>query len=389
MTTSDARFSYTNKHMTDERFMLKTMKNKMEDEELGIFGAEKYFKGVIDEELARTSNTGVHYRSNRPQEKHEESCSLPKPKTASSVRSESSWNSGKGLLVTNGHNGNTHVKKTSVKSLLASLGCKCTDKGSVKVTEAKQPVKSNDLSQKANLLTLKRADDDVNINREDCFTFPVLKHPELLEVKQEHEHEYKKSISLERKLMMSSWDAVTRRADALGSSRDGGHNDTGSDGSSDLFEIESFSTNENNSFLAGQATKKSMCAPSEASVDWSVATASVADFPTREDSVVTRNVKGNSGILLGCKSLKAVRVSGDERNVVGSGEKATVGVTPATREWCNRVDFTTPVAKIQADIKLMCAGSGLHISQNGFGVANPVHRIHSTYASSHHFNMKK
>ncbi|KAJ0677632.1 putative protein PHYTOCHROME KINASE SUBSTRATE [Helianthus annuus] len=350
MLAPDAPISYTTEE--EDRLTLKMMKNKLEDGELGVFGAEKYFKGVIDEELVKTSNTGGRYEQYRPPEKHEEPCVIPKPKTPSSVRSESSWNSGKGLLVNNGPNGNNHSKKTSVKSLLASLGCKCRDKGSVKVREAKQPVKDVDSGQNTKPVSSKRADEDVNIKREDCFTFPVL-NPPIEEI--------------------------------LDSSRNEGQTDTGSDGSSDLFEIESFSTNENNSFLAGQAMKNSAYAPSEASVAWSVATASVADFSTPEDLVVTRNVKGNSGILSGCKSVKAVRISGDER---GSNEKAGVVVSSARREWCNRLDSETPVAKIQADTKLICAGSGLHISQNGFGVARPVHKTHSKHASSHHLYLK-
>ncbi|KAI3816687.1 hypothetical protein L1987_16390 [Smallanthus sonchifolius] len=402
MIASKVSFSYTNEHVTEERFMQKIMKNKVEDDELGIFGAEKYFKGVIDEERLRTSNNGVRCGSNRPQEKHEEPepepCPMPKPKTLSSVHSESSWDSRRGLLVGKGPNGNNRSKKTSVKSLLASLGCNCSDKGSVKITEAKQPVKGGDSGQKPKSLSSKRADEDVTIKREDCFTFPVL-NPSMANVKYpglpktireqelEQEQEGVKFVSLEKKLTMLNWDGSTPRPEILDISRNGGQDDTGSDGSSDLFEIESFSTNENNLFLAGQAIENNIYAPSEASVDWSVATASVADFSTPENLTVSKNVKG-SGILSGCTSLKAVRISGDEHSMT-SGGKVAVIVSPARREWCNRLDSATPVAKIQADTKLICAGSGLHISQNGFGVARPVHRTQSTHVSSHHMYMKQ
>ncbi|KAI3696404.1 hypothetical protein L1987_79418 [Smallanthus sonchifolius] len=400
MIVSKASFFYTNEHNTGERLTLKIMKNKVEDDELGIFGAEKYFKGVIDEERLRTSSNNVRCGSNRQQEKHEEPepCQMPKPKTPSSVRSESSWDSRRGLLVGKWPNGNNRSKKTSVKSLLASLGCNCSDKGSVKITEAKQPVKGGDSGQKPKSLSSKWDDENVTIQREDCFTFPVLnppvanvKHPGLpkaiREQELECEQEGEKFTSLEKKLTMLNWGRSTPRPEILDISRNGRNDDTGSDGSSDLFEIESFSTNENNLFLAGQAIENKY-APSEASVDWSVATASMADFSTPEDLMVSKNVKG-SGILSGCTSVKAVRISGDEHSMPSGAKKAAVIVGPTRREWCNRLDSATPAAKIQADTKLICAGSGLHISQNGFGVARPVHRTQSTHVSSPHMYMKQ
>lgn len=363
-------FSYLNAHTTEDSFMLKlahpqtSTKKKLEDE-LGIFGAEKYFKGVIDEELLRTP--GAHYCLNQPQEKHEEPSPIPKPNMAPSVRSESSYNSRKGLLVSNG-NGNDHRKKKSVKSLLASLGCSCNDKDSVKVTHKKVPIKGGDSVQNRNSLSSRWIDGDVNIKKDDCFTFPVLNTEPVPEVKQEW-GKGKKSFSLERKLTMLNWDGVTPRAEVLEVSRNGGQNDTGSDASSDLFELESFSTHENNSFLAKQAmdsndgrlSSVNGYAPSEASVDWSVITASAADFSHPEDLRVSRTAKvgSSSGILSGCKSLKAVRISGDEQ------EKGAVLVGPTRREWCRRLDTATPVVKIQADTKLIGMGPDSLRGQNG------------------------
>lgn len=363
-------FSYLNAHTTQDTFMLKlahpqtSMKKKLEDDELGIFGAEKYFKGVIDEELLRTP--GAHYRLNQPQEKHEEPSPLPKTNRAPSVRSESSYNSRKGLLVSNG-NGNDHRKKKSVKSLLASLGCSCNDKDSVKITHKKVPTKDGDLVQNRNSLSSRWIDGDVNIKKDDCFTFPVLNTELVPEIKQEGGKG--KLFSLERKLTMLNWDGVTPRAEVLDVSRNGGQNDTGSDASSDLFELESFSTHENNSFLEKQAldsndgrlSNVNGYAPSEASVDWSVVTASAADFSNPEDLRVSRTAKvgSGSGILSGCKSLKAVRVSGDEQ------EKGAVLVGPNRREWCRRLDTATPIAKIQADTKLIGMGPNSLRGQNG------------------------
>ncbi|KAI3733627.1 hypothetical protein L6452_13075 [Arctium lappa] len=441
----DASFSYLNNH---QHFTIKLAqsprKTNLQDDEIGIFGAEKYFKGAIDDDLRTTSNNHnhpSHYPSKTPQQKDQPPCPSPKQKTHSttpSVRSESSWNSRKGLLATNA-TANDHRKKNTVKSLLASLGCNCNDKDSVDVTEnkvyAKEPAKQlvkaadaadADLPQKTKSLSSRWAEEDVhgkneiNIKREDCFTFPVLNssmpegnHPQLTQVEREKNittrenssevfgspvlEKGKKSFSLERKLNMLNWDGVTPRAEVMDISRNGGHNDAASDASSDLFEIESFSTNENNLFLAkqslenndGRPSNANGYAPSEASVDWSVVTASVADFSTIEDSTVIQRVKAGaetervkgSGILSGCKNLKAVRVSGDEHCMTGGGEKAAVMVAPAMREWCRRLESVTPITKIQADTKLVGVGSDAH--RGHFGTARSVPRMHSTHASHH------
>ncbi|KAK1415916.1 hypothetical protein QVD17_31704 [Tagetes erecta] len=315
---------------TKERFKAK------HDDEIGVFGAEKYFKGVTDEDILRTSYNGVHYHQN-PTQVHEKPCLLTKSKTVSSVRSESSWNSRRGLLVSNGSN---QSKKISFKSLLASLaGCSCNDKGSVKIAEVKQPVKWGDFGTKKTKLLSSRswADEDVNIRR------PVL-NPKMVDANPKPE-----TID-----------------------------DTGSEASSDLFEIESFSTNKNNLFLARQAIENNMYAPSEASVNWSVVTANDSDFSAPQDLLASRNAKG-LGALSRCTSLKVVRVSGGEHGTIMGSNKATVIVSAGQQEWCHRLDSVTPIAKIQADNKLRGAGSDLRGCQTGVCVERSVPRIHSTH----------
>ncbi|KAM0014979.1 putative protein PHYTOCHROME KINASE SUBSTRATE [Helianthus debilis subsp. tardiflorus] len=229
MIAPDASCSYSNGDATKERFVPKLAKKHLEDDELGIFEAGKYFKGVTD----------VHHQPNEPREKHEDQpCALPKSKAMSSARSESSWNSRRGLLVSNGTN---HSKKISFKSLLASIGCNCNDKHSIKIKEIKQPGKGGG--------------GGLNPSTADAKHFRI---PKLPEVDREH----------------------IAKGEILEVSRNGGQDDTGSDASSDLFEIENFSANEDyNSFLARQATENNEYAPSEASVEWSVVNASVSDFP--------------------------------------------------------------------------------------------------------------
>ncbi|KAJ0763480.1 putative protein PHYTOCHROME KINASE SUBSTRATE [Helianthus annuus] len=365
MIAPDASCSYSNGNATKERFVPKLTKKHLDDDGLGIFEAEKYFKGVTD----------VHHQINQSREKHEDQpCALPKLKAMSSARSESSWNSRRGLLVSNGTN---HRKKISFKSLLASIGCNCNDKDSIKIKEFKQPVKGGG---------------GLNPSIADAKHFRI---PKLPEVDREH----------------------IAKGEILEVSRKGGQDDTGSDASSDLFEIENFSANEDyNSFLARQATKNNEYAPSEASVEWSVVTASVADFPntifiaeessrpwsdveereTNEDDVEERETENNTSFRMGkgekCErggrregvpqlagaTWRELRVFGDGHGMISGGEKgAVIGSAPG-REWHHRLDSATPVAKIQADNKLI-----------GVGVAPLVHNMHSTHVSNHLYIEKK
>ncbi|KAI3720236.1 hypothetical protein L6452_21149 [Arctium lappa] len=362
-------------------------KKKVEDGEIGIFGAEKYFKGAMDEQLPRTPQPikPANYDTKNLQAKDEEPPKLKAESATPSVRSESSCNSQSGLLVNNGGNQRVHrsrrEKSSTVKSLLASLGCNCNDKASVTITEnqvhvAKPPAKAGDF------------DDKMNKKREDCFAFPVLNArlavktaiPEEVEggvtrikTRRNTSEVYgspilekgKKSFSLERKLTKLNWDGVTPRAENIDISNNAEGNDAASDASSDLFEIESFSTNGNSSFLARQvsngrssnATLPNGYASSEASIAWSVVTASVTGFSIISDYEDTRTFKTHNmermikgtGILSGCNSHKSVRVAG-EHLVVSGGDKAGVTVGTTTKE-------RLPVVKFQAESKPMTSHS--------------------------------
>ncbi|XP_076908172.1 protein PHYTOCHROME KINASE SUBSTRATE 1-like [Bidens hawaiensis] len=221
MIASNASSSYSNKDTTKELSMPKLAKKSIEDDELGVFEAEKYFKGVIDEDHLRTTTKNVHHHSNQPR-------SSPKSKTMSRACSESSSNSMRGLLVSNVGNIKPS-KKPYFKNLLASIGCNCNNKDSVIITKFKHPLKGENK-------------------------------------KGEH-------LELSRKGVQEAKGEILER------SRDEELNDTGSDASSDLFEIDNFLTNENNLFLARQAIDDKGYAPTEASVVWSVVTTSVSSFP--------------------------------------------------------------------------------------------------------------
>nr|XP_043623733.1 protein PHYTOCHROME KINASE SUBSTRATE 1-like [Erigeron canadensis] len=379
-------------------------KKMVEDGEIGIFGAEKYFKGAMDEQISRTPNS-IKSTNYHPKDSPKKDEAPPKPKTGSatpSVRSEASWNSRSGLLANGGNQrirGSRREKSSSVKNLLVSLGCNCNDKASIKIVENKAPAKEP-VKPPANLAGGFN-DNKLNIKKEDCFAFPVLNTcpPMKNEVNEEKGGDIihvqtrrnslevfgspklekgKKSFSLERKLTMLNWDGVTPRAENIDII---GENDAASDASSDLFEIESFSTNGNNSFLTRQvsngrssnATLPNGYAPSEASIAWSVVTASVAGYSIISDYEDTktsknhnmansRNVKAGggdhmermikgSGILSGCNSHKSVRVAG-EHVVVSGGDKVVVTSGTTTKERF-RLDSMVPIMKLQPETKPM------------------------------------
>uniref|UniRef100_A0A5B6YJU2 Phytochrome kinase substrate 1 n=1 Tax=Davidia involucrata TaxID=16924 RepID=A0A5B6YJU2_DAVIN len=410
----DASFSSYLKN-AEETFVLKLAesspahylgKKKFEDGEIGVFGAEKYFNGGTDEESPRIANKGAI------RHQYEEDDHPVKPKIqpgTPSVYSESSWNSQNALL--HGVQRNPPCRKTTNKahgkSFLASLGynCPCGDKNSVdvddnnsnksvsfrviqgKTSTTKEPIKTG-LGSWLNPwikeeMPGKNFDElGLGLNREERFSFPVLNSKAgNLAVKTRFQEEGlevfgspilekgKKTLSLERRLTMLTWDAAANprvEETEIPANSDGIFNDTGSDASSDLFEIESFTNNVNvNSFLTRQASdgmSNNNYAPSEASIEWSVVTASAADFSAMSDSEELRTAATPNKMvptakttlnkerenwrpsLLGCKSQKAVRVAGD---AYITREKAIPD--PRRR---HRPDSFAPVTRFRAETKL-------------------------------------
>lgn len=363
-------------HASDHGF--KPYSGGVEDGEIGVFGAEKYFNGGMEEEESSSQRSTTTSSSTRKppydHSKQVEKLALahhhqarPWLETPSAASESSSIISQRPLLknivrnkstvdtvatVNNNlnssksnnfpENKNCFQETTSTKSFLsATLGyyCKCyscKDKDCVDVGEISfsntVAAKSKNNNNNNNMIIECVEDAAVSTGesfRDNHFSFHSFKQQE-----QEQEAERKslevfgspvmgrlrnyKSMSLEKRLAMLSWNQTNNE------------DEVNSDCSSDLFEIESFTKTAANAFLQSP----SACyAPSEASVEWSVATASALDFdfddrrPSSSSPAGVVNKlevevvqKRRSNGLLGCKSDKAVEVAEDNNN---GGKTAT------------------------------------------------------------------
>lgn len=422
---------------------------KIEDKEIGVFSAERYFKGDMnDDGNPKSTDTS----SKRYQHEKDILVNIDpvKPKVqprTPSVRSSSSYHSQTALLPTNHQS--RKMKKAYCKSFFSSLRfkCSCNEKNSVviddHVVESKEQSKTiieetnkaGESDQKNKTLARKWSDQEkmpckkfdemgFRISREECFSFPVLnpKNGSLEATLQSPEGEDNakrkslevfgfpntpitdqgnKSLSFGRKASMLTWDLVNPRMDETGilKNQDVLSDDYESDASSELFEIESFST-KTNSFLGRQTsdgassclTPTTCYAPSEASIEWSVVTASAAEFSIMSDSedLRTANTKNQNrvtrlaknvpekelpkrlpNILLGCKSQKAVRVAGDTYN---ASNKAI-----PTSQGRHRLDPSKPVAKFQAETKLTGFNSRLRNNAFDTRLVSPADRSRLLY----------
>lgn len=418
----------------------------MGEGEIGVFRAEKYFNDLVVDENPRVSN---HVRIKTQNQKNaaidiSHSKSKIQPRTTPSAYSESSCNSQSGLLQSVKRNPSQRKgKKRNGKNFISSLGCSCScnGKNSVEVNEkevqtnSKKSLSCGEFDGKmGNKETTKNGSDPVDLtrinqsglnpwvmeeihckkidemgnglNREDCFSFPILNStpggkPNPLNFQENQEEKQRNSLEvlgssvkknknfliLEGNPAMWGWQAdsvvdeffdksgypgqlsnsgyqgkltnsgcsgqLTRVVEEFGvpQSFDVMYNDNESEGSSDLFEIESF-TNSGNSFLrrngsdgmSSCVTPATCYPPSEVSIEWSVVTASAAEFSSAisdsEEFVNSEGIRNprktgphgktisaggkemenrGSGNLLGCKNYQAVRVAGDAYVRSGKG----------------------------------------------------------------------
>ncbi|KAJ8773789.1 hypothetical protein K2173_006439 [Erythroxylum novogranatense] len=357
-----------------------------EQEEIGVFSAEKYFKGVMDNDTSPRTNTKAAGRKYQTKRDGAVPFKPQVPAGTPSILSESSGNSQSALLKpVMSHPSGGKTNKVKGKFFLSGLGCRCCscpDKDFVDVHEhvgeisfKKTPDSSLLQVKEIGIKNTKKNPDfqyeprsrswnkeeihrqfnklGHGLNKETCFSFPTsitatanlpiklqqqdqfdLLPRNSIEVFGSTVHDWRsKSFNLERRLTMLSWDG-NPRAEQLAYSATPTRlsNENDSDESSDLFEIESL-TGKVRPFLARQGsdatpgcvTPTTCYAPSEASIDWSVVTASAADYeelrlPTSATSpaqafpvstdVKTKTPKRHPSILLGCKNQDAVTVDG-------------------------------------------------------------------------------
>ncbi|KAL6562523.1 hypothetical protein OROGR_003530 [Orobanche gracilis] len=349
------------KHTPNDHIFLGKPKSK--DKEIDIFDAEKYFNAPNHNPKVVVNKPSMH---NRPMK--DETLKIfaiteqpiDTATTLSMIHSEPSrWNSRTALLHTVPRN-QQPPRKVNKKSFFAAMigcnSCSCTNQNSVNITgenksnkgnkgdhlvEKSRPryasVKFNEPEPEGNRTAKMKNQVEENITTKRSKSLQVLGSP-----LRENEN---MCSDMEHRLKMMTWDRIVVpgilgediKIPSISSEM---QNETESDASSDLFEIEGFPKVNDNHFVSRQTSddgcrSPTTCyAPSEESMEWSVVTASVADCSVLSDceelgsnpnpctkKTGISSISGpfkeiprlGSGILSGCKSKKAVRIAGDAR----------------------------------------------------------------------------
>lgn len=329
-------------------------RSRKNEPEFSVFAADRYF------------NTNPEY-SNASKYEHEKEKSVDlhllqqkiRPRTPSNSSEASSWNSQSVLLQSLHKNpSQTKHKRGFGLKYFPFFGCQgsCSEKKAVYVKE------SVDLGV---LHEIQQSQPEQKVGEQ--FSFPVL-NSGITNLKVEEHSKKEKvpqvdprnsvevfgfarakkrdniAINMERKLSILTWDAIPK-VQSLVTTTYGSSalcDDMASDASSDLFEIENI-LGIDHAVLSRQESCNTSCmtpltqyAPSEASIQWSVVTASAADFSSAvsdyEEASVSvkgrmisghaRNItnctqkvdkkeppKNGHSKLLGCRDHKAVRVA--------------------------------------------------------------------------------
>ncbi|XP_019455658.1 PREDICTED: protein PHYTOCHROME KINASE SUBSTRATE 1-like isoform X2 [Lupinus angustifolius] len=419
---------------------------KEEDGEIEVFEAEKYFNGEEVDSTKVAKVDGKKYKYQKDEQTALETMEYTIQHGTPSVRSESSWNSQSALLQSSIRNRKNKVKK---KSFLAGLGCKCScsDKNSVDVSDHAGEISFNKTPTygvahgKTTPKKLFNADLDANhsvkiskphaellINKGVYFQkqensiaeFSTVNSSlgnQLIKMQLEEAETPRKSLQVfgspildrrgksltfDKKLAMPSWEGTNKMEEFNFSANSGGKyndDDAESDASSDLFEIESLTGNSNNTFLcrptsnvASGCGSPSFYAPSEASIEWSVVTASAVEYSAMSDYEDQRSVatirspirtsytssngkpkasrempKQRPGMLLGCKSHKAVGVAD---NAFKTSEKPR-----SNSQFRRRSDTFSQVTRFQEETKK--ANFGARHGQHAYAyAAPPLQRSH-------------
>ncbi|XP_022738101.1 protein PHYTOCHROME KINASE SUBSTRATE 1-like [Durio zibethinus] len=381
-------------------------RNKTEEGEISVFGAEKYFNMTLDDDGPRLDDKYSNKQSLKIKNQINLHQMTPRrwPGTPS-ASSEASWNSQTVLLRSFMRNRSENKqKKADGRSFFSSLSCggSCSDGKSVyvnqnvdhgrvhgkdyrkehiqinhrpiimdrrKLPQAKFQVKDEFDNQSFDQMS-------VESKREVYFGPPVKPGLQNVTVKTEWD-DPRNSLevfgstamkkgdiakNMERKLSMLTWDAIPNAPTISSISRSNQVvDDIESDASSDLFEIDNISGC-GQAMLTRQASDgMSSCmtpyAPSETSIEWSVVTASAADYsfvsdydekkseeniraPGSKTASRMANAKvlpdkeaqrSRSGGILGCTSHKAVMVAETTYRRDEISHKAAFSPAPASK----------------------------------------------------------
>ncbi|XVF11938.1 hypothetical protein REPUB_Repub08aG0071500 [Reevesia pubescens] len=298
-------------------------RNKTEEGEINVFGAEKYFNMKLDDDSSRLDDKYSNKHSLKIENQDDQHQMTPRrwPGTPS-ASSEASWSS-QSVLLRSFLRNRSEKKQNKVdgRSFFSNLSCtgSCSDGKSVYVNQnvnhgkeyRKEHIQINHRPINMDRRKLPQAKfqakdefdtqsfDQMSMgsNREVYFGPPVLK-PGLqnMTVKTQLD-DPRKSLevfgstamkkgditkNLERKLSMLTWDAIPNAPTISSISRSSqAADDIESDASSDLFEIDNISGSGQALFTRQESDGMSSCmtpyAPSETSIEWSVVTASAAD----------------------------------------------------------------------------------------------------------------
>ncbi|CAN0901647.1 Protein PHYTOCHROME KINASE SUBSTRATE 1 [Linum grandiflorum] len=303
-----------------------THSKPLESEQIGVFRAEKYFNMRLED--ARRSPRIIDTITGK-YVKESDAVDVRKMRKQvgriiPSVSSEASWSSQSALL-----------KRSSKSSFFHGFSCKgsCSDKKSIQNIDvhggrkqAVEEVAHNAAKWEAARKVQSSSSRFQNPNGIQRKKAPLVEEGrKSLEVfgSQSMKKEDNISVDLQRKLSVLTWDAIpnpTQQANKL-TKPDNSLDEVASDASSDLFEIETASGSTRVFTNYKKSCEEGGYEPSEASVEWSVVTASAAaatDFSFASECAASQ-VTGNSvppkgktkynGILLSCKSHEAVDVA--------------------------------------------------------------------------------
>ncbi|KAJ0987411.1 hypothetical protein J5N97_005767 [Dioscorea zingiberensis] len=264
-------------------------KGRTEAGELDIFRAEKYFSGVMDDDSKTPIIPSERARRSSFKKDGKMIVSLKSRSGTESSCSETSANSRNTLLCDHRKKpaaSCSELKRNNSKKFLRVFRCSCAGKDATKVDKEEvypQNYKTEMLTERI-VLGFKR--EGVPIGP---FGSPFVE----------------KAFVGSNRRKSSPFSTSAGVAAAAGGGGGGDNDDLRSESSSDLFEIESLSINVHPLFIPEPSYE-----PSEASIEWSVATASVGHDDRKSEPIMKKAPKSHKpALLLGCVNNKAVSVT--------------------------------------------------------------------------------